>query len=223
MQDITMQHNEIMVMIENLQTTIDNSRLLKEITIQPRSGTPAEQTPISSRRVMVVVDETRKEGAKPKQPTTIQTLKEKKSRTYSFLRSKTVQIFEQALKSGLTLPACKRPADIDKADEGEFCSYHRVLGHTIEDCWVFKDLIEEGYKDGTIQLPKSFQHDPALHNSNDKGKGVAYTILYTPILGKSRAVKQMPIKEIYRSNSVMNIEIEEEMAALEITVVRERQ
>jgi hypothetical protein len=66
MQDITMQYNEIMVMIENLQTTIDNSRLLKEITIQPRSGTPAEQTPISSRRVMVVVDETRKEGAKPK-------------------------------------------------------------------------------------------------------------------------------------------------------------
>jgi hypothetical protein len=66
MQDITMQHNEIMVMIENLQTTIDNSRLLKEITIQPRSGTPAEQTPISNRRVMVVVDETRKEGAKPK-------------------------------------------------------------------------------------------------------------------------------------------------------------
>jgi hypothetical protein len=29
----------------------------------------------------------------------------------------------------------------------------------------------------------------------------------------------MPIKEIYCSNSVMNIEIEEEMATLEITVV----
>jgi hypothetical protein len=94
-----------------------------------------------------------------------------------------------------------------------------VLGHTIEDCWVFKDLIEEGYKDGTIQLPKSFQQDPAPHNSNDKGKGVAYTISHTPIPDKSRAVKKMPIKEIYCSNSVMNIEIEEEMATLEITVV----
>jgi hypothetical protein len=31
-----------------------------------------------------------------------------------------------------------------------------------------------------------------------------------------------PIKEIYRSNSVMNIEIEEEMVALKITVVPER-
>jgi thymidylate synthase len=32
----------------------------------------------------------------------------------------------------------------------------------------------------------------------------------------------MPIKKIYHSNSVMNIKIEEEMAALEITVVPER-
>jgi hypothetical protein len=87
------------------------------------------------------------------------------------VRSARKRVAQQALKSGLTLPACKRPADIDKADDGEFFSYHRVLGHTIEDCWVFKDLIEEGYKDGTIQLLKSFQQDPAPHNSNDKAKG----------------------------------------------------
>jgi hypothetical protein len=35
-------------------------------------------------------------------------------------------------------------------------------------------------------------------------------------------VRQKPIKEIYRSNSLMNIEIEEEMAALKITVVFKR-
>jgi hypothetical protein len=34
-----MQHNEIMIMIENLQTTIYNSGLLKEATSEPRSGT----------------------------------------------------------------------------------------------------------------------------------------------------------------------------------------
>jgi hypothetical protein len=53
---------------------------------------------------------------------------------YSFLKSKTARIFEQALKSGLTLPTCKRPQVIDRASEGEFCPYHRVLGHTIEEC-----------------------------------------------------------------------------------------
>jgi hypothetical protein len=100
--------------------------------------------------------------------------------------------------------------------------YHCVLGHTIEDCWVFKDFIERGCKDGTIQLPKSFQQDLAPHSPSNRGKWVAYTILHTHVPSKPKAVRRKSIKEIYRSNSVMNIEIEEEMAALEITVVPER-
>jgi hypothetical protein len=222
MQDIKVQHNEIMIMIENLQTAIYNSGLLKEMTSEPRSGTPERQAPDSGKPVIVIVDESGKEETKVKQSDVMQTLKVKKSKPYYFLKSKTARIFEQALKSGLTLPACKRPADIDKANEGEFCPYHRVLGHTIEECWVFKDLIEKGYKDGTIQLPKSFQQDPAPHSSNNKGKGVAYTISHTPVPNKPKVARRKPIKEIYRSNSVMNIEIEEEMAALEITIVPER-
>jgi hypothetical protein len=126
------------------------------------------------------------------------------------------------LKNGLTLPTCKRPADIDKASEGKFCPYHRVLGHTIEECRVFKDLIEKEYKDGTIHLPKSFQQNPAPHNPSNKGKGVAYTISHTPVPSKPKVARQKSIREIYRSNSIMNAEIEEEMAALEITVVPER-
>jgi hypothetical protein len=126
------------------------------------------------------------------------------------------------LKNGLTLPTCKRPADIDKASEGKFCPYHRVLGHTIEECRVFKDLIEKEYKDGTIHLPKSFQRNPAPHNPSNKGKGVAYTISHTLVPSKPKVARQKPIREIYRFNSIMNAEIEEEMAALEITVVPER-
>jgi hypothetical protein len=98
-----------------------------------------------------------------------------------------------------------------------------VLGHTIEDCWVFKDLIEKEYKDGTIQLPKSFQQNPAPHNPSNKGKGVAHMISHTPIPSKPKVTRQKPIREIYRSNSVMNVEIKEEMTTLEITVVPERQ
>jgi hypothetical protein len=124
MQDIKTQHNEIMIMIENLQTTIYNSGLLKEVTSEPRSGIPEEQAPDSGKRIIVIVDEVGKEEVKFKQSTTIQTLKVKKSRSYSFLKSKSARIFEQAMKNGLTLPACKRPADIDKADEGELCPYH---------------------------------------------------------------------------------------------------
>jgi hypothetical protein len=122
----------------------------------------------------------------------------------------------------LTLPICKRPIDIERASEGEFCPYHRVLGHTIEDYWVFKNFIERGCKDGTIELPKSFQQDPAPHSPSNRGKGVTYTISHTPIPSKPKAARQKLIKEIYCSNSVLNIEIEEEMAALEITMVPER-
>jgi hypothetical protein len=89
MQDIKTRYNEIMVMIENLQTTIYNFGLLKEGTSEPRSGTPEKQTPASGKRVIVIVDETEKEEAKLKQSTTIQTLKVKKSRPYSFLKGKT--------------------------------------------------------------------------------------------------------------------------------------
>jgi hypothetical protein len=68
-----------------------------------------------------------------------ETLKQKKTNPYSFRRDKVNQIFRGALKNGLALPASKRPKDTNKSDEPNFCPYHRVLGHTIEDCWVFKN------------------------------------------------------------------------------------
>jgi hypothetical protein len=139
-----------MIMIEILQITIYNSGLLKEATSEPRSGTPERQTPVSGKQVIVIVDEEDKEEATFKQLAIVTTLKARKNKPYSFLKRKTARIFEQTMKSGLTLPIYKRPADINKADEGEFCPYHRVLGHTIEECWVFKDLVERGCNDGTI-------------------------------------------------------------------------
>jgi hypothetical protein len=94
-----------------------------------------------------------------------------------------------------------------------------VLGHTIEECWVFKDLIQKGCRDGTIQIPKSFQQDPTPHSPSNKGKGVAYTISHTLIPSRPKLVKQKPIKQICSSNSVINIKAEEEIETLEVTVV----
>jgi hypothetical protein len=107
MQDIKTQHNEIMVMIENLQTAIYNSGLLKEMTNEPRSETPEKRTPGCGKQVIVITDEAETEEATFKQSATVPTLKARKNKPYSFLKSKTARIFEQALKSGLTLPACK--------------------------------------------------------------------------------------------------------------------
>ena len=38
-----------------------------------------------------------------------------------------------------------------------------ILGHTIEDCYVFKDWVERKYRNGEIELPKSLLQDPAPH------------------------------------------------------------
>jgi hypothetical protein len=68
-----------------------------------------------------------------------ETLNQKKTKPYSFRRDKVAKIFRRAVKNGLALLASKCPKDADKSDEPNFCPYHRVLGHSIEDCWVFKD------------------------------------------------------------------------------------
>jgi hypothetical protein len=66
MQDIKVQHNEIMIMIENLQTAIYNSELLKEMVSEPHAETPERQAPDSGKRVIVIMDEPGKEETKVK-------------------------------------------------------------------------------------------------------------------------------------------------------------
>jgi hypothetical protein len=62
-----------------------------------------------------------------------ESLKQNKNKSYSFRRDKVAQIFRGTLKNDLSLPTNKRPKDADKSDEPNFCPYHRILGHTIED------------------------------------------------------------------------------------------
>ena len=90
-------------------------------------------------------------------------LAERKNKLYSFRRDKVAKLFRDALKDNLPLPECKRPEDASKSDQPNYCPYHRILGHTIEDCYVFKDYIERRYKKGEIILPESVLQDPAPH------------------------------------------------------------
>jgi hypothetical protein len=49
-----------------------------------------------------------------------ETLKQKKTKLYSFRKDKVAQIFRGALKNGLALPASKLPEDANKSDEPNF-------------------------------------------------------------------------------------------------------
>jgi hypothetical protein len=68
-----------------------------------------------------------------------ETLRQKKSKPYSFRKDKVFTIFKGVLKNELELPVSKRPEDAEKSDNPNYCPYHRILGHTLEDCWIFKD------------------------------------------------------------------------------------
>ena len=66
-------------------------------------------------------------------------LQERMSKRYSFRRDKVMKIFKYALKVGLQLPESKEPEEANKKDHSNFCPYHRILGHSIENCYVFKN------------------------------------------------------------------------------------
>jgi hypothetical protein len=90
-------------------------------------------------------------------------LRQKKSKSYSFRRDKVFMIFKSALKNGLELPVNKRPEDVEKSDNLNYCPYHRIFGHTLEDCWVFKDWVKKSIRNGEITLPKRFLQKPTPH------------------------------------------------------------
>lgn len=83
------------------------------------------------------------------------TLDELKNKKYSFKREKTLKIFKQALEDGLELSACKRLKEASMVNHPKYCPYHRIVSHAIEDCWIFKDLVEQKIKESRMHLVPS--------------------------------------------------------------------
>ncbi|KAF3326979.1 hypothetical protein FCM35_KLT08609 [Carex littledalei] len=88
----------------------------------------------------------------PVMPKEKNTLAELKNKTYSFGRDKVAKAFHLMMQKGLNLPVCKHPEQASRVNEPDFCPYHCILGHTIDDCWVFKDLLENKRQEGTLPL-----------------------------------------------------------------------
>ena len=70
------------------------------------------------------------------------TLKERKQKVYPFPDEDVPNILEQLLQLKLIeLPECRRPEDMGKVDDPNYCKYHRIIGHPIQKCFVFKEQI----------------------------------------------------------------------------------
>ncbi|KAL0342915.1 UNVERIFIED_CONTAM: hypothetical protein Sangu_1178900 [Sesamum angustifolium] len=46
----------------------------------------------------------------------------------------------------------KRPEEAERKDDPKYCKYHRLVGHAIQDCFVFKDKVMQLAHQGKISL-----------------------------------------------------------------------
>ena len=81
------------------------------------------------------------------------TLKEREQKVYPFPNEDVPNIFEQLLQMKLIeLLECRRPEDMGKVDDPNYCKYHRIIGHPIQKCFVFKEKIIKLAKENKIDL-----------------------------------------------------------------------
>ena len=52
----------------------------------------------------------------------------------------------------IKLPECKRPKEMGCINDPKYYTYHRVVSHPVEKCFVLKDLILRLVKEGKILL-----------------------------------------------------------------------
>jgi hypothetical protein len=96
MQDIKVQNNEILEMVKTLQITISDANTLKKTMRTPGENQDKGKPSMCAR-------ESRRD----------MTLKQKKSKSYSFRRDKVAKIFKEAIENGLILPTSKIPAEME--------------------------------------------------------------------------------------------------------------
>jgi len=65
------------------------------------------------------------------------------NKLYSFKDEYLISLFKLLQKSNkLKLSKVRRPEEVGKIDDPIYCLYHRILGHPIKNCYVFKDVLQ---------------------------------------------------------------------------------
>lgn len=80
-------------------------------------------------------------------------MKEHQEKAYTFHLDDLESLFWQTIKSqDIILPKLKRPTKADKVNDPKYCKYHRILEHTLQDCFMFKDKLQELINKNTVEL-----------------------------------------------------------------------
>ncbi|KAL0325262.1 UNVERIFIED_CONTAM: hypothetical protein Sradi_5095500 [Sesamum radiatum] len=93
------------------------------------------------------------------------TLKEMQATQYPFLDSNVSGIFDYLLEANLIdLLEMKRLEEAEWKDNPEYCKYHHLVRHVIQDYFVFKDKIMQLARQGKISLEEDFVATNAIPN-----------------------------------------------------------
>ncbi|KAA0052091.1 retrotransposon gag protein [Cucumis melo var. makuwa] len=77
----------------------------------------------------------------------------KTKNVYPFPDSNVADMLEQLIEKQLIqLPECKRSEQAGKVDDPNYCKYHRVISHSVERCFVLKELILKLACENKIEL-----------------------------------------------------------------------
>jgi len=111
---------------------------------RPKKSTRrAPEVPFQSKRKDTLVIES-KSPVKP-QPTRGggSSSQQRANRQYSFKDEHIDSLFKLLNKSNrLNLPEARRSEEVGKTDNPNYYLYHRMLGHPIKSCYIFKDILQ---------------------------------------------------------------------------------
>lgn len=97
-------------------------------------------------------------------------MKERHERTYTFHPDDLESLFKQIIESqDIILPELKRHAKFDKVNDLKYYKYHCILGHTLQDYFVFKDKLHELIDKNTMELDADMRVKMGLDKFGWKG------------------------------------------------------
>ncbi|KAJ0962211.1 hypothetical protein J5N97_030039 [Dioscorea zingiberensis] len=71
-------------------------------------------------------------------------------------KDKRKELFDQAIEKGLDLPRPKRPCLMHLDSHPNYCAYHRLVGHTIEECQNFQKWVQRQVSTGNLTLTNDY-------------------------------------------------------------------
>ena len=87
----------------------------------------------------------------------------------SFAKEHAKKLFDECLCQQLIIsPIPRRPRDVDKVGELNFCPYHRILGHCLKDCSVLKkNALKQLIQVGVNNMEKFLVKPPQPYIANN--------------------------------------------------------